>query len=386
MANANAVTFLREGTDEFALAQRMVAVTAAMNWREQPMLLNMTGGYIHQQGSATGSGAYTIYSDSEDGEPAEEYTAGTEPIGENYANRQVNITPDRPIRSTRFISDEQLAQTPIPPAQIFSQKSAEVTRLMGLKADRRLTIRCVQAAESTTDVTSWNGLRLGTRGTVVLRQVGAGGTLNTAYPETPVGASRIRDDLRRMAENLAGKRVGGQWKIGLDYRLYARLTGDNGYVFAGTTTGIAAGPSSLFSRDFGGQNSIHDRRIMMVDGFEVMPMQFRGTSVGGTLPDQTFAFGGTMAKYNGSWNLAASTATRGQPVAIALAPGAEGVGAVSYGSWSGLRVQLFRDDYRPGFRVDGYMQMGTGIVNTECAGVIEITTNGTDGSVTIQGA
>ena len=323
MSDVNAIQFLSRSNpgDQNLLSDKIYNGSVATALRESVRLFGTPAVSMRQLSSGRVD-QFITFADIPD--PEQEYQPGNELLGQGYAFDEVLISVDRPIVAHQYIPYDEYRQSPFNVVGQFG-------RAHGSKIGRELDKRCVIMAANAARRAAVNkaGLNVHLGGTRVTR-AGSSTTpataLNNAYPLSPLGAQRFREDLRTLRRRMAEKNHAADGLIPALATHYVSelLAYDNGLVWGTPSNTATPGGSTLFSSDYG-NNSLHQRRVVEIEGFAIQAY-VNDTANGGPMPVGQIT--GLPSKYN--LNFAPGTG-QGFPIFIALCPPGSAGGRAAVG-------------------------------------------------------
>lgn len=360
----NAVNFLGSSSTSFdeAVAQELYSGVFNSAFRTMPLLYNANVPGIHKKTSAAGSASYQFLTFADISDPVTEYDSGDDIVGQDFAVAEGSITHDKYIQTSTFIRRDQLV---VAHFDVIPQIAQAHARKIGMEADKRIFATACLAARQ--GISTKNGLNVHNGGNFV--NITAASVAN-AIPASAVGAANFKAAATRLA------RLMDEDEIPEDQRLMIiRPEVREAFLYdaaqtVGTPANTGGMSSTLFSKDYQSANDLLSRRIRDYYGFNLLEKTVKGTSNGGQLPDENITTG--PSKYRGNWTVQASLGT---PVALVLAPVADGGGAVSIGTWESARTEMVWMPDKQGWLFISTLMIGCGVMNPWGAGVIEVTSS-----------
>lgn len=280
----------------------------------------------------------------------ENYTPGTDLLGQVFAIDEGTIDTDQYLVCHKWIGKDQMqhAHFDVLPQLAVAHKS-KIDRLI----DARIFRKAAQGARLTTAVTK-NGLNVHNGGNRVTR---TGGSITAAYPNSSTGASNFRADLRSLSlaadqDNIAPE-TNNRWLF-MPPQLRHVLGYDN--------TG------QVFSKDYNSNNNQQQLQVMDLERFTVAGYP-NFTSNGGPFPNENFTTGPT--EYQGNFT---SQVADGTPAAIAFFRGMEGQYGVGMVEFEGLQHTVKYFEERLSWLVMTYIRTGIRVMHPWCLGSVEVIT------------
>ena len=351
---SNAVNFLANaaGTDMTSLALKVYSGVFGETWRAQPKLFNRPCPGIHRKVDAAGSKTYQWLKFAETPTADEDYKPGDVLLGQQFGVDEGTNTVDSGYVVTHHkISRYDMAVSHF---EVMERLARADARQIGMTCDKRL-INTIALGARNTSASTKNGYITDTGGNRVTR---TGGSIAAAYPLSATGAANFRADCRALAyamdqDNIP--REGREMWI-TPYMLQVLLF-DN--------------TAQLFSKDYvydGDGNVINTREVRTLEGFKIIDV-INTTGDGGTMPNSNVVTGPT--RYQGNFSVQASNGT---PVAIVLSQSANGLSAVSIGTWDQVANNVLYVPQEMCYFVSSAILTGISQMHNACSGSIEVIT------------
>lgn len=366
MSTVNAVRFLATGSEETALALTGIYDAAVIQAPQSGIFLwDQSLPFIQRKTTDYGKSWQFVMS-SWDPE-AEDFTPGEEVAGQDYAYQDGYITADKVLVAHKWVPFDQMKQSHF---SVLEDKARENKRQLALKYDKRMCILAARGARAA--AATKLGLTIHNGGNTVTRD-GNSATSDTAvaaaYPQTSAGAVNARADLQTLALRLDEDNVDpdNRWLLPRTDFYNALLHDAAQPIVYGTPSNTAvAGESQLFSSSYQSMNSVLNRRIMLVDGFKVLPPCNKSSS-GGPMPNTNITTG--LSKYQGNFLPGATTGT---PVALAFCKGQQGEYAIGVAEYDTVQNGVFWFPQKLSFLVMSWMYVGADYMHPFCLGSIEV--------------
>jgi hypothetical protein len=333
-SNVTVARGLQVGSDARALT--FVELDARMSevFRDKNIL--WSGGFIDKKALAMGAASERFYIYGGSSEDAEHHVAGQFIEGGTTTQDYVDIGVDDPLIKALRIpwADQQLSKW-----QIAEKDMAECVRINSEKLDRR-GFRLLSLAARTGAVSGVHG------GGHTRERVAA--SLAAAYPISSTGADNFAEDLSYIARSMDD----------------ANVPRTSRYAFISPYMNQVCTRSNRFTnRDYvpPGMNTIHDRAIGMVEGFQLILTNH--------LPSTNIT--NDLSKYNGDWSVGGAT---GQPAALCMYKGEAGgpIGAVHTG---GMINRVVWDENRDVWMAKSKIMCGMGKYEVWQAGEVYVSTS-----------
>jgi hypothetical protein len=354
MAYGTAVSYLSNaaGTDLTSLALKIYSGVFMDTYRNQPKLWTRPSPAIHRQVAASGSKTYQWLKFAETPGADEDYHPGDELFGQGFAVDEGTNSVD----SGYIVAHHKIPRYDMQVGhfEIMTRLAQADARQIGMTGDRRMFITAALAARQTSALTK-NGLTTDTGGNRVTR---TGGSVAAAYPLQASGAANFRDDLRALAYAMDIDNIPRE-----NRELW--ITPYMEQVLLYDTT------AQLFSKDYqydGMGNQINMREVRVIEGFKLID-RVNTISDGGSMPNSNVLTG--PSRYQGDFSVQASNGT---PVAIVLAGGADGTGAISVGTWDQVANNVIYVPQQMCYFVQSAILSGISAMNYSCVGSIEVIT------------
>lgn len=355
MSYGNAVSYLSNaaGTDLTSLALKIYSGVFMDAYRNQPKLWTRPTPGIHRNVSASGSKSYQWLKFAETPNADEDYHPGEELLGQGFAVDEGTNSVD----SGYIVAHHKIPRYDMQVGhfEIMTRLAQADARQIGMTGDRRMFITAALAARQTSAITK-NGLTVDTGGNRVTRTAA---DVATAYPLSSTGATNFRADLRALAYAMDIDNIPRENReLWITPYMEQVLLYDNSM--------------QLFSKDFqfdGMGNKINERQVRLIEGFKLVENVNTMTD-GGSFPSGNITTG--PSRYQGNFNPAAGN---GAPVAIVLAGGADGTGAISVGTWDQVANNVIYVPQQMCYFVQSAILSGIAPMNYSCVGSIEVTTS-----------
>ena len=344
MSTPNTVRFLGTDADDTALALKMFMDSYTAAPRSSIFLYNTDA--IHKQ--PVGSGKSFQFLMESDLPTPDDFTPGSELMGQVFAVEEGTITVDRYIVSHHWIPRDQLNLAHFDPR---SGLAARQKRRIEREIDRRVFITAVNAARATTAVTK-DGVNIHNGGN---RATTTGTSITNAYAASSAGATAFRADLKELARAMDEDNILDEGRM---LWINPNIRETLGYDTS----------SQIWSRDYVDGNDINSRRLQIIDGFTVMGFPNR-TSNGGPLPSEDLSH--SNSKYTGNFSVKVGDTTNGEPVAVVLATGSDGQKAVGMVEFEGIQHHVGYYPEKMSWLLMSFCYNGIGQMHPYCAGVIE---------------
>lgn len=345
------------GSNPYALALTTYQGLFAEAFQQKNTLFDSP--YIYKSGQG-GNGAYRIYHAATPGEAIKQYNPGDRMVGQQIEMTNVDISPEKLVRSLYRIPVDQVKQSPVE----MGMKAAKYA-VMTVKNDlsRRAAIMGVQAAR--TAYVDKNGLYVHMGGNRVTR---TGASITAAYPRSATGAANFTEDLRSLslAQDLDGVPSGPAFRsVWAIHQMRDVMQFD--------TT------AKVYSRDYNSVNDIQTRTLRILEGYTINEetgyvSQYNSTNplISGVMPaTDVDASSGWPDRYYGNYSVKSGDTSNGAPVALTLCNGPAGETAVSCGMWIPVTTNSWFDDETLEMVFDAYCQPGFGVSCPWLAGVVE---------------
>lgn len=354
MATSSGTRFLQRSGDDTDIALAMFWGTVLDSFKARTILWNAVGpdgvgdtmapsnivsSKLQESGA---SWEFPIMGDDPD---PEYHTPGTELLGQNVALDKGTITIDRILVAHYDIARDHTAIAHFDHMRPFARK---LGRALANQFDQNLFVIAFNASNTAAST----GFHAG--GNNVSR---AGTTFTDAYAISAAGAQNLSADIGELAHDMDVDNVPEEGRY-LFITPHARRV-----LSLGLETNWF---DSDFSRDVT-PNSLIQRRIGLIHGFNVMP-------VTNNMPSTNITDAGD-SKYEGDFTVA--TGTNGAPIAIALAGADEGEAGVGYVAASDpvlgpIYAHTHFDERRNTTFMKAQMMCGAGVLAPYCAGNVNV--------------
>lgn len=337
MTMSNPSRFLADSTGDFGLSLKKFWGNVVEAYRSETVLIDNNSPVIAMKND-TGTNSYQFLMLADLPDP-EYHTPGSELLGQQFEVQDGTITVD----------DIEVVHYDVPWDQWikshFDMAGTLGTR-GGKKIARKMDKRAFQLLVNTarTAAVTKNGLAIHAGGQ---RITNSAATVATRYPVSSTGAQNFRDDAAALAQGYDDTFVpAGNRKLFITSYI-RRVLGKDTTIFDDRFT-------------INQTNSINDRKIGRMEGFDVIPVMDRIPSTNITTERFT------------KYNVNALVAGTGCPVAVAVAGAEEGVAPIGMVTMSSLTPYMAPDERRDTIFIKVKTLYGMGILHPWTAGTIEV--------------
>ena len=340
MSGSNPSRFLAASGDDYGLALKQFWGPMVEAFRDSSVLFMGDGPKVIAEKTITQGKSHQFLMLADTPE-SEDHIPGDELLGQQYEVQDGTLTVDDILVAHHDIPEDQEALSHF---EIRPQLGRKIGQRLARDYDQRAFYTAINAAR--TAGVSKNGLTVHNGGNRVVASTS--GSTATAYPVTSTGAQNFRDDVAQLAQLMDEDYVpeGGRYLFITPY--IRRVLGKDPTIF-----------DTRYTQNQ--PNSLNQRRIGMIEGFEIVVAKGRMPTTNVT------KFTGVKTKYNGDFR---NSGSYGEPVALALCGASEASAAVGCVKAFGITPQMLDDIRRGTHFMKAKMLIGLGVLHPWCAGEI----------------